>query len=213
MAQHEEPTQSGVSKTQLAQAMRQVEREKTRRRIGRRVLLVGAGAAACVGAVELAPKIVDGVKNELGNDFAAGIEAGRKALATELLSLEEISLDLAVDVADLTEFGVVNIVRPLANLASTIAGDALGILANAVQSGRDALGHLNINFDWLNDLSGLLQQWHQNVSQSKLGDFVATDVTVADKYLHALRDKLYQEASKPTPMPTASPTETQTPAS
>lgn len=216
MAQHEDPTQPGVSKTELAQAIRQVEREKARGRFGRRVLLIGAGAAACagagIGAYELAPKIADGVKNELGNDFAAGITAGRKALAQELLALEEIALDDAIIVADLTEFGAVNIIRPLANLASTIAGGGLHVLSEAIKSGRDALGRVNINFTWLDELAGLFQQWSDAVSQSKLGDFIAKDVTIADTYMHLLRVKLQEEAHPgSTPSTTTTTAATQTP--
>lgn len=216
MAQHGDPTQPGVNKTELAQAIRQVERDKTRRRFGRRVLLIGAGAAACagagIGAYELAPKIADGVKNQLGNDFAAGVDAGRKALAQELLALESIALDDAIIVADLTEFGAVNIARPLANLASAIAGGGLHVLAGAVKSGRDALGRVNINFTWLDELAGLLQQWSDNISQSMLGDFIAKDVTIADTYLKLLRVKLQEEAHPgATPSATSAATPTKTP--
>lgn len=218
MAQHEDPTQPGVSKTELAQVIRQVEREQTRRRVGRRVLLIGAGAAACagagIGAYELAPKIADGVKNQLGNDFAAGVDAGRKALAQELMALEEIALDDAIIVADLTEFGAVNIVRPLANFVSTIAADGLHLIAQAFKTGSDALSHLNLNPAWLYDLANLLQGWSDNVSQSKLGDFIAKDVTLADTYLKLLRVKLQEEAHPgATPSATSAATSTSTPAS
>jgi hypothetical protein len=220
MAQHEDPTQPGVSKTQLAQAMRQVEREQGRRRFGRRVLLVGAGAAACAGAgfaaVELAPKIGDGLKNELGNDFAAGVEAGRQALAKELLALETIAVEDAVLVADITQFGAVHIIKPLADLASTVASGGLHVLAGAIKAGRDALGHLNINFGWLDSLSVLFQGWSDTISHDQLGQFIVTDVTLADKYLRSLRDKLNQEAhpgATPTPTGTATAAPTSTSAS
>lgn len=196
-----------VTAQDLTKALEEVERSKRRQAFGRRALIVGAGAAACVGAFELAPKVAEQLEGQLGKDFAAGVEAGKQALANELLGLEQISLDLAIDVADLTQFGASTIVRPLANLGSTLAGDVLGVLANAVGGARDALGHLNIYFAPLDALAGVLQQWHANVSQAKLGDFIATDVTLADKYLRALRDRLVKETAKPiaTPGSTATP--------
>jgi hypothetical protein len=207
-----EPTRAmsggpAVTSQDLTKALKEVERTKRRQAFGRRALIVGAGAAACVGAFELAPRVAQQIEGELGKDFAAGVEAGKKALANELMSMEQVSLDLAVDVADLTQFGASTIIRPLANLGSILAGDVLGILANAVSGARDALGHLNIYFAPLDALAGVLQQWHANVSQSKLGDFISTDVTLADKYLRALRDRLAQEAKPPTPTPgsTATP--------
>src|SRR5262249_27009375 len=56
-----EPTQvvgggPAVTAQDLTKALKEVERSKRRRAIGRRALIVGAGAAACVGAFELAPQ-------------------------------------------------------------------------------------------------------------------------------------------------------------
>src|SRR5262249_48519949 len=207
-----EPTQvvgggPAVTAQDLTKALKEVERSKRRRAIGRRALIVGAGAAACVGAFELAPQIAKNIEGEIGKDFAKGFEAGKQALANELLGLEEVSLDVAIGVADLTQFGASTIIRPLANLASTIAGGGLSVLARAVQDGRDAPGNAGANCDWLNSLASLLAQWSATVSQSKLGDFIAIDVTLADKYLRALRDRLEREAKKPPPPanPTATP--------
>src|SRR5262249_19400396 len=50
-----EPTQAmgggaGVTAQDLTKALKEVERSKRRRAFGRRALIVGAGAAACVGA-------------------------------------------------------------------------------------------------------------------------------------------------------------------
>ena len=62
----------------------------------------------------------------------AGIAQGRAELLAELRNLEGIGLDAAIAIAKLTKFAVQYIVKPLADLNSTIQGDILGALAAGV---------------------------------------------------------------------------------
>ena len=52
--------------------------------------------------------------------------AGRQALLSELAQLEGVPIDAAIEVAKLTRLAVLYIVKPVAQLFATIAGDALG---------------------------------------------------------------------------------------
>src|SRR5487761_1992314 len=52
--------------------------------------------------------------------YAAGINAGRQALLSELAQLEGVPIDAAIEVAQLTRLAVLYIVRPIAQLLATL---------------------------------------------------------------------------------------------
>jgi len=183
---------------QMVKAMEQVEHNKNRRKVTRRVLLGAAGVGVCAGAVALAPIAVEKAgyytKQELDQALQNGVAQGREELLAELRNLEGVGLDAAIAIAKITKFAVQYIVKPLADLSSTIEGDIIGALLSGVAEARAILssvpgvpsGALNA----LNNLQVLLHTWHTNVTQDVLGQYALQDVTAAETYLEALQQKI-----------------------
>jgi hypothetical protein len=200
-----------LSPEQLALALRQVERGKAKRKLGRRALLVAAGATLCAGSVAVAPIAMRQVgqitEAEVKKAFESGIQAGRQQLLNELTALEGIPLTAAIDVAGLTKFAVDSIVAPLARLAVTITGDALQVLTNAVVSARRNLARINVTIGPLDSIQTLLTTWHDNLPDpKKLQSYADADLTGAQTYLIALKTKIESEQTgSPTPTSTATP--------
>lgn len=196
-----------ISPALLAQAVRQVEKEQSRRRWGRRALLGIVAVGACCAVAEAAPYAIHQVglytKQQLDDALQAGIQQGREQVLAELRNLEGVALADAVAVADLTRRGVSNYVKPLADLASTATGNALGAMAGVVGFARDHVPNatvlgLNVH-DALNNLAGLLSSWDTTVASDPLGAYVAQDVTKAEAYLKALQSTINGSASNATP--------------
>lgn len=190
---------SQATSQEIATALMQQERAKRRGKVTRRVLVAAAGVGLCAGAVELTPlalnKVGQATEADLQNAFSAGIDSGRQALLNELLQLEGISIDGALDVAKITRLAVRYLVLPLANLASLIGGDSLEVLSNAISSARDNLAHVNVHIDWLDQLQTLVSTWHTNVVNLpiSLNAYANTDITSAESYLKALKAKIAAE--------------------
>ena len=206
------PNGDGPSKADRDQAVKERERARARARMGRRALLLGGGAVVVAGAAGG----VIAFETKLGGDFAAGVEAGAKQLAQDLQTLgtdaEKLALSVAVDVADVTEWGTEHLIAPIADLVETLGDDVLGVLYNAVSGARDALGHANFDFGALDALAGALGQMKaflddktHNPNDYTLGKFLTTEVKIADSYLHALQQKLDDTLATPTPVYTLTP--------
>ncbi len=190
----------------LAAAFDKSRRHDGRRKLARRALLATAGLGLCAGAVELTPlalqKAGQFTEKELQDAFGAGVDAGRQALLNELAQLEGVTLDGAITIAELTRLAVKYIVVPLANLTSTIEGDGLQILINAVSTARSNLARFNIRVDWLDNLQRLLSTWHDSVTRlpKQLNDYATADINGTEAYLKALKSKIAAEqAGKSTP--------------
>jgi hypothetical protein len=200
---------NGVSADELAKAIELVERKQTRGKITRRVLVGVAAAGLCAGAVEFGPaalnKAGEYTKAQLEDAFQAGIENGRQALLNELVQLEGVTLEGAIGVAKLTQLGIKYLVVPLAKLTTTIEGDALQVLVDAVSSARTNLAHFNVTVGWLDSLQTLLSTWRDNVVllPQSLDTYASADVGGAETYLEALQTKIRAEQSaQATPSPT-----------
>ncbi|HEU5441163.1 MAG TPA: hypothetical protein VFU88_17895 [Ktedonobacterales bacterium] len=199
-----------ISPAQLAEAVRAVEREKSKRQFGRRALLGVAGLGLCCGAAAAAPIAVQKIglytQQQLDDALQAGIQQGRQAVLAELRNLEGLAIEDAIIVADLTRRGVTFYVKPLADLVSTLAGDALAGLANVVSFARDHTPDANILgldvHSSLTALANVLNQWHEAVAGDPLGKYLVTDVTAAEAYLKALQQKINGQDTG-TPQPTA----------
>lgn len=196
-----------ISPALLAQAVRQVEKEHSRRRWGRRALLGIVAVGACCAVAEATPYAIHQVglytKQQLDDALQAGIQQGREQVLAELRNLEGVALADAVVVADLTRRGVSNYVKPLADVVSNIAGDGLGAMAAVVGFARDHVPNatvlgLNVH-DALNHLAGLLSSWDTTVASDPLGTYAVQDVTKAEAYLKALQRTIEGSASNATP--------------
>ncbi|PWT78078.1 MAG: hypothetical protein C5B60_01725 [Chloroflexi bacterium] len=187
-----------IQTQQVANAIEQVQKNQNRRKVTRRVLLGAAGAGVCAGAVWATPKVVEQAgyytKQQLDQALQQGIAQGRQELLAELRNLEGIGLDTAIAIAKITKFAVQYIVKPLADLNSTIQGDIVLFLAQRVGEARGILnGVPGVPGDVLSTLSKLQQLllvWHTRVSQDVLGQYALADVTAAENYLEALQKKI-----------------------
>ncbi len=201
-------TAPGVNAEELARALELVEKSKGRKRMGRRIVLGVAGLALCAGAVELAPLAANKAGDLAGtaakDAYNAGIEAGRQAILNEIAQLENVTLDGAIGVAQLTKLGVKYILVPLSRLTATIEGDALQVLINAVQTARANLAHFNITVQWMDNMQTLLTAWHDNISllPKSLNAYATADIDGALTYLTALKALLAAERSAATSTPT-----------
>jgi hypothetical protein len=196
-----------VQSGQIAKTMEQAEpkeHNKNRGKVTRRVLIGAASVGVCAGAVKLAPLAVEKAgyytKQELDQALQNGIAQGREELLAELRDLEGIGLGAAIAIAKITKFAVQYIVKPLADLNSTISGDIIGFLANGVGTALSFLrgipGFPGDALKALQNLEGLLSGWHQSVSQDVLGQYAVQDVTAAEAYLEALQRKINGQSPK-----------------
>jgi hypothetical protein len=186
-----------IQAQQVANAIEQVQKKQNRRKVTRRVLLGAAGAGVCAGAVWAAPKVVEQAgyytKKELDQALQQGITQGREELLAELRNLEGIGLDTAIAIAKVTKLAVQYIVKPLADLNSTIQGDIIVGLYNTVAEARTLLSGVPGSggvVKVLTNLEQVLLIWHANVSQDLLGQYALEDVTAAEAYLEALQKKV-----------------------
>jgi hypothetical protein len=209
------PAAPAVSAEAMAQAMRQVERQQSRRKLGRRALLGAAGVGVCAGAVAFGPGLVQQaglfteqqLQQEVQRHVAAAVAAERQHVLNELKQIEDVSIEAAIGVAGLTRAGVNAIVLPLTKFTSTITADALAALANAVQGAHDALSRFNITLAQLDDFHALLLVWSTNVRQlpTTLDVYANTDITQAERYLTNLKKLIDDVQITATPAGTTTP--------
>lgn len=193
------PSQSGqtVSAEAMAQAMRQMEQQRSRRKLGRRALLGAAGVGVCAGAAAFGPALVQQaglyteqqLQQEVQKRLSAAVAAERQHVLNELKQIEDVSIEAAIGVAGLTRAGVNAVVLPMTRFTSSITADALAALANAVQGAHDALSRFNITLAQLDDFHALLLVWSTNIRQlpTALDIYANTDITQAERYLTNLK--------------------------
>lgn len=170
-------------------------------KLGRRALIGAAAVSVCAAGVALAPSAEQALqkasKQAIDQAYAAGIAAGRQALMSELSQLEGVPLDAAIQVAEWTRMAVLYIVRPVAQLFATIAGDALGALVAAINSAQSNLASINVHISQLDQLKSLFTQWQTGVEQLpiELTKYATADIDSAENYLKALKKHLQQPAT------------------
>lgn len=170
-------------------------------KLGRRALVGVAAVSVCAAGVALTPtaeKLAQQVGQQaVDQAYAAGIAAGRQALLSELAQLEGVPIDAAIEVAQLTRLAVLYVVRPVAQLFATIAGDALGALIAALTSAQSHLASINVHISQLDQLKSLLTQWQQGVTQLPIAltSYATADIDSAENYLKALKKQIQQQSS------------------
>jgi hypothetical protein len=189
----EQPTTPGAASVATG------ERKRGTGVLGRRALVGVAAVSVCAAGVALTPtaeRIAQQIGQQAVEDaYAAGIAAGRQALLSELAQLEGVPLDAAIQVAELTRLAVLYIVRPVAQLFATVAGDALGGFIAAISSAQDHLGSINVHISQLDQLKSLLSQWQQGVQQLPIAltQYATADIDSAENYLKALKKQIQQQ--------------------
>jgi hypothetical protein len=151
-------------------------------RVARRALLT----TAAVGACAVATPFVVGKGVELS-------EAEIKALLQrEIGTLEDIALDEAVQIAELTRKIVQYLVLPVAQFFTTISGDALGVLIGSLQKTEAVLGFVHVPIQPISGLIGILQGWQTNeqLFPAALKAMTNKDLGNAEAYLKKLKSKV-----------------------
>lgn len=189
----EQPTTPGAAVTTAGDGTRRAGK------LGRRALVGVAAVSVCAAGVALTPT-AERLAQQVGQQaidqaYAAGIAAGRQALLSELAQLEGVPIDAAIKVAELTRLAVLYIVRPVASLFATIAGDALGGFIAAISSAQDHLASINIHISQLDQLKTLLTQWQQGVESLPIAltSYATADIDSAENYLKALKKQIQQQ--------------------
>jgi stage V sporulation protein SpoVS len=191
----EQPTTPGVTSATAEGGQRRIGK------LGRRALVGVAAVSVCAAGVALTPT-AERIAQQVGQQaidqaYAAGIAAGRQALLSELADLEGVPIEAAIKVAELTRLAVLYIVRPVASLFATIAGDALGGFVAAISSAQDHLAGINVHITQLDQLKSLLTQWQQGVQQLPIAltQYATTDIDSAENYLKSLQKQIQQQSN------------------
>ena len=173
--------------------------QRDKGKLGRRALVGVAAVSVCAAGVALTPA-AERLAQQVGQAaidqaYAAGIAAGRQALLGELAQLEGVPIDAAIEVAKLTRLAVLYVVRPVAQLFATIAGDALGGMIVAINSAQSHLASINVHIDQLDQIKALFGQWQHGVAQLpvSLTSYATSDIDSAESYLNALKKHIQQQ--------------------
>ncbi len=169
-----------------------------RKLMGRRALIAAAGLGIVGIGVAEAPNILGAAGHLTEQELQNAINAGRKALANELVNLETIPVDVAVDVANITHFAVNLFVIPIVDILSGITQVTLDVASFAVEKAQGFSQLLGIDITALKTLDGILKQWKTNVAlfPATVQSLNNVDTKAATTYLEALKAKLHAEASK-----------------
>lgn len=177
-------------------------------KLGRRALLAAGGLGlAAAGAAVAVPVAVQKTENAAKQQAEQAAAQAKQDLIAELQHLETeagiIGLDAAIDAAGATLWATQHIFVPLSSLIATIGGDALGTLISLIGQASGFLGFLRVDTTPLQDLSATLQTWRTNLQQlpASLKQGATANVSGAELYLAALKQKLASEEHTPTPPP------------
>lgn len=164
--------------------------------VARRALLITAGLGACAAGAAATPFIA-GKVGELTQDAAksaydAGINAGREALLAELSQLEDVTLEGAIAIAELTKLAVNYIALPVSRMVAGVGTVALQSFADALSAAQDALGKFGQHNDQIDRLHDVVISWKTALAASPtiLSDIANQDINSAEKYLRALDNKI-----------------------
>lgn len=192
----------------------QPERPRRRKKkVTRRGLLLGLGAAAVGGAgiaaYETVPKIpgavnsaTTNIEHQLEDAFNKGLAQGadnaRKALLTELENLEGFTVEGAINAAKLTRVAYDVFVAPIVKVGAVITGDFLKTMLNSVTTARGWLKNAYLDNGILQAVQTVLQSWVDQVSHmpQQLDAITNTDLDGAQSYLNALQAKIKSDKAK-----------------
>ncbi|HZO73849.1 MAG TPA: hypothetical protein VFB60_16725 [Ktedonobacteraceae bacterium] len=195
---------------------------KKKRKISRRGLLLGMGAAAVagagIGAYELVPKIPQAlgdaganIEHQLQDAFNQGADSVRREFITALDNLEGFSLEGAVTAARLTRVAYDVFVSPIVKFGATLTGDFLNTMLSALKTARGWLAGAYQDNATLIAIQKVLETWVSQISlmPKQLDAITQTDLDGAQAYLRALQRKIDEEKAKlngAQTTPTANPT-------
>ncbi len=192
-----------------------------KRKMNRRGLLIGAGAAvvsgAAIAAYELGPRIPQAmgevgsnIEHQLQDAFNKGVTQGadeaRREIISSLDNLEGVTLNGAMAAARLTRVAYDVFVSPIVHFGSSLTGDFLNGMLRAIKTARGWLQGAYQDNSSLEAIQKVLESWVGQVTSmpKQLDAITDTDLDGAQAYLRALQSKLNEEKAKLNkPSPTA----------
>lgn len=152
-------------------------------RMGRRAVLATATAAALCGVGALAaPRAISMAE-------AQGQSIARDAIRKEIGELEGVSLDAAINAAEVTRIGVNVVVLPLARFIALAGAGSLGLLLGAIDTARNLMATLHFNTSLLDAFRGVIVKWRDGAGSLPiaLDAYLTADIGSAEAYLRALK--------------------------
>ncbi len=149
----------------------------------RRIIAAAATVGVCGAAAVAAPQAIPFAEQKL-----------QAAALAELKSIEGVSLDAAIEAAEITRAAVKVIVLPVAQLVAFLGSGALGIVNLALQGAHDALAFFHLSTSVVDSLQTMVQSWQDGLNQLpiSLSSYANADITSAETYLKALRKMVTQ---------------------
>jgi hypothetical protein len=160
-----------------------VPKKPKKTRVGRRAFLATAATVTVCGAGALAvPRMVPILESK-AQDMA------RVALLDELGSLEGVSLDAAIQAAEVTRAAVKILVLPLARFVSLVGTGALALLLKGLDVARTAMSTLHLDASVLDAFHGVVASWQGGISSLPiaLDAYGTADIESGERYLRALK--------------------------
>lgn len=141
----------------------------------RRAFVTAAVTAGVCGAAVAVPHVVPAVEQHI-EQAALG-------------ELEGVSLDAALEAAELTRAGVQVIVVPVARLAAALGSGALGLLLAALEVAHNVLAVVHASTKTVDELRAVVASWQAGLTllPIALDTYATADITSAETYLRALK--------------------------
>jgi hypothetical protein len=165
----------------------------------RRKFLIGAGVVAAGGAgvgllaSQPGPKtIIPQVANNVDKQVKEATDQAKRELLASLDTIENFTLQGAIDAARLTRTAYDVFVSPIIKFGAAVTSDFLRGMLNAFKFARNALRGINQDNTTLAAIEKVLQSWvdqAQNLPK-QLDAITDTDLDGAQAYLRALKQKI-----------------------
>jgi hypothetical protein len=150
-------------------------------RFPRRALITATATAGLVGAaVVAAPRVVPAVEQRM-EQAALG-------------ELEGVSIDAALEAAEITRAAVEVIVVPVANLVALLGSGALGLVLGTLEVAHNALRLVQASTTVVDHLHAVVASWQAGITKLPiaLNTYATADITSAETYLRALKKTVQQ---------------------
>jgi hypothetical protein len=144
-------------------------------RFPRRALITTAAVAGIGGVVIAAPRVAPIVVQRVGQG-AIG-------------ELEGVSIDAALEAAQITRAAVQVIVLPVADLVAILGGGALDVLLGSLELAHNALAVVRASTAAVDQLHALIASWKAGLTALPiaLNAYSNADISSAEAYLRALK--------------------------
>lgn len=151
-------------------------------RLRRRAFLAATTVGVCGAGALAAPHVAPYVQDRIH-------QAELDALGGEISNLEGVSLDAAIQAAEITRAAVQVIVLPVARLASAVGSGGLGLVLRSLGIAHAALSLAHAPTAPLDDLRAVVASWQQgmNALPIALTTYASADITSAEVYLKSLK--------------------------